>query len=103
MIRTVLIAAPFTLLLGLSPVAMAQEGMVSVNISNIKADIAKDIDVDVSTLNEDVIEVPVGVAANVCGVDANTLAQQKNAGEAACEATTTSQALNQAVKKKMGG
>ena len=104
MMRTTLFAAPFIAALALTPAAMAQqEGLVNVNISNVKADIAKDLNVDVSALNKDVIQVPVGVAANVCGVDANVLAEQKKAGDASCDATSSSKALSQIVKKDMGG
>lgn len=49
------------------------------------------------------VQVPVGVAANVCGVDANVLASQKKAGDATCDAKSGSQALAQhAVKQKLG-
>ena len=46
------------------------------------------------------VQVPVGIAANVCGVDANVLASQKKAGDAACGATSGSQALAQQVVKQ---
>ena len=36
--------------------------------------------------------VPIGVAANLCDVNANILAQQERAGGARCEATATSTA-----------
>lgn len=50
------------------------------------------------------VQVPVGVAAAVCGVDANVLAQQKKTGDAACTATNGSRALaQQVVKQKLGG
>jgi hypothetical protein len=50
------------------------------------------------------VQVPVGVAANVCGVDANVLASQKKAGDATCNATNGSKALaQQVVKQKLGG
>ena len=49
------------------------------------------------------VQVPVGVAATVCGVNANVLAQQKNAGDAACEATSSSQALTQIVQRQIDG
>lgn len=50
------------------------------------------------------VQVPVGVAANVCGVDANVLAQQKKSGDATCTAENGSRALAQTVvKQKLGG
>lgn len=43
------------------------------------------------------VQVPVGIAANVCGVNANVLAQQKGTGTATCTATSGSNALAQNV------
>ena len=43
------------------------------------------------------VNVPVGIAANVCGVNANVLAKQKGAGGATCDAKTGSKALAQNV------
>ena len=43
------------------------------------------------------VNVPVGVAANVCGVAANVLAKQKAAGGATCTAKSGSKALAQNV------
>jgi hypothetical protein len=43
------------------------------------------------------VNVPVGVAANVCGVNANVLAAQKTTGAATCDAKTGSKALAQNV------
>ncbi|QNM82815.1 hypothetical protein H8M03_00090 [Sphingomonas sabuli] len=47
------------------------------------------------------VQVPVGVAANVCGVTANVLAQSKKTGDAACTATSGSNALAQSVNKQL--
>ena len=50
------------------------------------------------------VQVPVGVAAAVCGIDANVLASQKKTGDATCTATNGSKALaQQVVKQKLGG
>ncbi len=47
-----------------------QSGLVNVGI---------DLDdTNVLTQNEVIVAVPIGIAANVCGVNANVLAQQKN-------------------------
>jgi hypothetical protein len=43
------------------------------------------------------VNVPVGIAANVCGVNANVLAAQKKTGAATCDAKTGSKALAQNV------
>jgi len=50
------------------------------------------------------VQVPVGVAAAVCGIDANVLASQKKAGDTTCTAQNRSRALaQQVVKQKLGG
>jgi hypothetical protein len=47
------------------------------------------------------VQVPVGVAANVCGVNANVLASQKGTGTATCAAKSGSKALAQSVAKQL--
>ena len=42
--------------------------------------------VDVLSGNEVAVQIPIGVAANVCGIDANVLAQQQDA-PVTCEGT----------------
>ena len=54
-----------------------QRGLVNVNIT------------DVLTDNEVVVQVPIGVAANVCGVQANVLAQGGLQEPVDCTAATT--------------
>jgi hypothetical protein len=47
------------------------------------------------------VQVPIGVAANVCGVNANVLAQQAQRGEAQCDAQSGSRALAQSVNRQL--
>jgi hypothetical protein len=47
------------------------------------------------------VQVPVGVAANVCGVNANVLAKQLKGGDATCTAKSGSKALAQSVNKQL--
>lgn len=47
------------------------------------------------------VQVPIGVAANVCGVNANVLAKQKKAGAATCTAKSGSKALAMSVNKQL--
>lgn len=82
--------------------AQTSEGLVTVNISNVANNLAQNLKVDVSQIPVSV-QVPVGVAANVCGVDANVLAKQKQGGTAACDAKNTSNALDQVVQKQLKG
>jgi hypothetical protein len=46
------------------------------------------------------VQVPVGIAANVCDTSANVLAQQKKTGTATCEAKSGSEALAKAVAEQ---
>src|SRR5581483_12060498 len=69
----------------------SQNGLVNVNLQ----DIAVQAPVTVA--------VPVAVAADVCNVSAAVLAQQANAGQATCTATSDSYALNQVVAQQMTG
>lgn len=79
------------------------EGLVNVTLGDVVlSEIAKNINVEASQIPV-TVQVPVGVAATVCGVNANVLAQQKNAGDAACEATSSSQALTQIVQRQIDG
>lgn len=50
----------------------AQEGLVNVNVEDV------------------VIQVPVGIAANICDVNANVLARQMRGGGAECDADADS-------------
>jgi hypothetical protein len=68
-------ASVAVLSLGLAGPAAAQtqqEGLVNVNIENVT------------------VQVPIGVAANICDVNAAILAEQRRAGGARCEATAES-------------
>jgi hypothetical protein len=77
-------------------------GLVAVNVQNV--DILKNFlnDSQISALNNVTapitVNVPVGVAANVCGVNANVLAhQKKGADPVSCTARNGSKALANAV------
>lgn len=95
--RASLVATALTLLLGAAHAQ--QSGLVNVDISNVANNIARNINVDVSQIPV-TVQAPIGVAANVCGVNANVLAQQ-GAGLANCTATSTSTALNQIVQRQI--
>ncbi len=49
-----------------------QDGLVNVNIEDVT------------------IQVPIAIAANICDVNVNVLAQQRKAGDTSCEATAES-------------
>jgi hypothetical protein len=81
------------------PAAAQQSGLVNVNVSNVLNDL--DLDLLNNSLNNNTVQVPIGVAANVCGVNANVLAAQRKAGDPVnCTARNASQALKQAAKRQ---
>ena len=103
--RKVMIAAA-ALAFGTTP-AVAQVdvggGLVDVTIQNV--DVLNDFlnDAQIAALNNIgpiTVQVPVGVAANVFGINANVLASQEKAGGATCTATNASKALAQHVVKQ---
>lgn len=94
------LALATALLPSLMATAQAQQsGLVNVDISNVANNIAQNINVDVSQIPV-TVQAPIGIAANVCGVNANVLARQ-GAGAALCTATSTSTALNQIVQRQI--
>ena len=82
--------------------AQGGAGLVNVSINNVANDIARNLSVDVSRIPV-TVQVPVGVAANVCGVAANVLATQVRGGAPSCTATSTNMALNQIVQRQLTG
>src|SRR4030095_4115899 len=99
--RCIAVFSSAAIALGAALSAQAQQsGLVNVDVSNLRADIAKDINVDVSQIPVNV-QVPVGGAANVCGGDANVLARQDKGSSPACQAKNKSQALNQQVARQL--
>ena len=89
--------------IGLSGGAVAQpkqEGPVNVDLNNLRADIARHINVDASQIPAN-LKLPVGVAARVCGVDANVLGVQDKSSTPSCQAKNKSQALNEQVQRQL--
>ena len=74
--------------------------LVNVNVSNIKADIAKNINVDVSQVPV-TVQAPIDVAAAVCGVAVDVLTSQVQQGNNTCTAKSTNTALNQIVQNQI--
>jgi hypothetical protein len=68
-------AALLVLSLGAMPAEAQQEGLVNVNISDVT------------------LQLPIAIAANVCDVNVNVLAEQLRDGAAQCDADATSDAV----------
>ena len=97
--RKVMMAAAFALGTAgvVAPATAQQSGLVNVNVE----DVLNDLDLLNNTLNNNTVQVPIGVAAAVCGIDANVIAQQrKENANYTCPATSVSKALKQSAKKQ---
>lgn len=89
------------LAVGLVGGTAAAGGLVNVNLGPVLIqDIANDLNVNVSNIPV-TVQVPVGIAANVCDVNANILAAQNRAGGATCDAKNNSSALTQIIQNQM--
>lgn len=97
--RCIAIAALTAIGPGAAAIAQPKSGVVNVDLSNLRADIAKNIYMDVSRIPVNV-QLPVSTAANVCGVDANVLARQDTSSTPSCQAKNKSQALNEQVQRQ---
>ena len=75
--------------------AATQNGLVNVDVSNVLNNL--DLDLLNNSLNNNTVQVPIGVAATVCGVNASVLAKS-TAAPVTCTAKNTSTALKKAAK-----
>ena len=80
-------------------------GLVNVTVGNvILQDILTDVeitalnDLDILNNNQIQVQVPIGVAANVCGISAAVIG--KSTSNPVCTAESGSQALAQAIRKQ---
>jgi hypothetical protein len=99
--RKVRLLAPLAAALGLglaaSVPAQQQEGLVNVNVSD--NEILEELNLSAPIT----VQAPIGVAANVCEVNANVLAEQARNGAAECDAQNSSRALQQLVNRQRAG
>jgi hypothetical protein len=98
--RRSIVAAALAIGIAASASAQQQNGLVNVNLQEVAKNIAIDLNVDVSQIPV-TVQAPIGVAANVCGIDANVLARQRKDGDVNCAAKSTSRALNQIVQRQV--
>ena len=74
--------------------------LVSVNLQNVLNNLS--VELNVARNNIPVTaQVPIDVAASVCGVSVSALAASVASGTASCTATTTSAQLTQAVQQQI--
>jgi hypothetical protein len=100
-LKTVLAGAAAAAFFVTPAVAQQQEGLITVNISNVANDIARNLSVEVSQIPV-TVQAPIDVAANVCGVGANVLGSQRDSGQGSCTAQSASAALNEIVQREVG-
>jgi hypothetical protein len=74
--------------------------LVNVNLQNVLNDLSVAIKVDRANIPVNA-QVPIDVAANVCGVSVSALAASIASGQAGCTAKTTSPQLTQAVQQQV--
>ena len=74
--------------------------LVSVNLQNVLNNLSVDLRVNRDNIPV-TAQVPIDVAASVCGVSVSALAASIASGQAGCTATTTSPQLTQAVQQQI--
>ena len=74
--------------------------LVSVNLQNVLNDLSVSLQVNRNNIPV-TAQVPIAVAASVCGVSVEVLAASAANGHASCTATTTSPQLTQAVQQQI--
>ena len=74
--------------------------LVKVDLSNVLNDLALDLKIDKSNIPINA-QVPISVAANVCGVSINILSIGGGGSSKGCTATTASPELVQAVQQQL--
>lgn len=84
---------------GASDVAGAGVSLVNVNLSNVLNDLALDLNIDKANIPINA-QIPITIAANVCGVSINILSVSTG-GSPTCTAVTTSPELSQTVQQQL--
>lgn len=95
-----ILALPVAMALAFPAAASAQqqEGLINVTVSADNTDVLNELQLS-APIN---VQVPIGIAANVCGIDANLLAQQKQEDEnVTCEAQNSTQAFANLVSRQV--
>jgi len=84
-----------------SGAAGAVPGLVNVNLSNVLNNLALDLHVDRANIPINA-QIPISIAANVCGVSINVLSIGAGGGSSqGCTANSTSPELTQAVQQQL--
>src|SRR3954454_11542227 len=94
-------SAGSTVASGASSLGSVATSLVNVNLSNVLNNLALDLHVDKANIPINA-QIPITVAANVCGVSINILSIGVGGGNSGgCTAKTTSPELTQAVQQQL--
>ena len=74
--------------------------LVTVNLQNVLNDLSVSLQVNQNSIPV-TAQVPIAVAASVCGVSVDVIAASAANGRATCTATTTSPQLTQVVQQQI--
>ena len=85
---------------GAKDVAGAGTSLVNVNLSNVLNDLALDLKLDKANIPVNA-QIPITIAANVCGVSINILSVSTGGSSGGCTATTSSPELAQVVQQQI--
>jgi hypothetical protein len=85
---------------GVSDAASAGTSLVNVNLSNVLNDLAVRLNIDKANIPVNA-QIPITIAANVCGVSINILSVGTGGQSQGCTATTSSPELAQAVQQQI--
>lgn len=78
----------------------AATSLVNVNLSNVLNNLALDLHIDKANIPINA-QIPITIAANVCGVSINILSVSQGGTSKGCTAVTTSPQLTQAVQQQL--
>ena len=76
-----------------------QRGIVNVDITEIKPLIARNLGVAVEDIQDNVVRVPLPIAADVCGVTEDFFNQRTTAEEPICTAKASSELLEEQIRQ----
>ena len=85
---------------GAKSVVGAGTSLVNVNLSNVLNDLALDLKLDKANIPVNA-QIPVTIAANVCGVSINILSVSTGGSSGGCTATISSPELAQVVQQQI--
>ena len=85
---------------GVSDVASAGTSLINVNLSNVLNDLALDLKVDKANIPINA-QIPINVAANVCGVSINILSVGGGSSSQGCTAKSISPELAQYIQQQI--